>query len=310
VAVGDAAGEPAGEPDDEDDAKPDAKPRPGKPADALDEQLTTALAQLDATIKSLPPSQQKQLAAYRGLAKLPPKERMKRLRALARSGGLGVPGLDALTQIPDIPTADPPASDEPPPPVIPEPPPPPRTTAWITNTSIDPPPGFAPERVDVSAFVAWSIGQARKAIPDAQLIRIDADGVSTDGRANLTFATLASPHGSIDVRFISPSRGKRDPSQPLGVARHDFKCEFRVLAEPSGVELMPIDFADCSKEHVVPVPRCNLVNVWKKALAHKAPAQNAVGNLGYRSNGAKPVWYFDIGFGQNVAFSDTFGDDC
>jgi hypothetical protein len=103
------------------------------------------------------------------------------------------------------------------------------------------------------------------------MFRIDVDGVGPDGRANLKLPTLASPHGDLDVRFISPSRGKRDPSQPLGVARHDFKCEFRVMATPDGVELSPIDFFDCAKEHVVPVPRCSLTALWKKAIARKAP---------------------------------------
>jgi len=112
------------------------------------------------------------------------------------------------------------------------------------------------------------------------------------------------------VRFISPSRGKRDSRQPLGVARHDFKCEFRVEATPDDVEIMPIDFADCAKEHVVPVPRCGFAAVWKKAIAKKAPSRNAVGNVDYRSNGSRPVWYFDIGFGTDVVFSEMFGDDC
>jgi len=82
------------------------------------------------------------------------------------------------------------------------------------------------------------------------------------------------------------------------------------MATPSGVELMPIDFADCSKEHVVPVPRCSFGGVWKKAIARKAPSHNAVGNVDYRSNGSRPVWYFAIGAGFDVAFSDMFGDDC
>jgi len=74
--------------------------------------------------------------------------------------------------------------------------------------------------------------------------------------------------------------------------------------------MMPINFADCAKEHIVPVPRCSFAAVWKKAIAHKAPARHAVGNVDYRSNGARPVWYFAIGAGFDVAFSETFGDDC
>jgi hypothetical protein len=158
--------------------------------------------------------------------------------------------------------------------------------------------------------VPWAIAQAKKTIPDAQLIRIDSNGVSANGRANLNLASHASPHGSIDVRFISPSRGKRDPSQPLGVGRRDFKCEFRIMATPDGVEMMPIDFADCSKEHPVPAPKCSFAAVWNKAIQRKAPSDNAVGNVDYRSNGSRPVWYFAIGSGFDVVFSQMFGDDC
>jgi hypothetical protein len=294
--------------DDRDDADDDtaAAPRPtGKPgADPVAE----ALDRLDQTIRSLPPEQQKRLAVYRGLSKLPPKERMKRLRALAAQGAAGMGGPDPaeIARAMAGAEADPPEPDTPTPPS----PPPPATGAWITNHSIDPPPGYRPERVDVAAFIPWAIAQARREIPDAQLIRIDASGVGPDGRANLKLATLASEHGDIDLRFISPSRGKRDPKQPIGAARHDFKCEFRIMAEPDGVDVMPIDFADCAKEHVVPVPRCSPAGVWKKAIARKAPSQNAVGSLGYRSTGSRAVWYFDIGFGTDVSFSEMFGDDC
>jgi len=181
---------------------------------------------------------------------------------------------------------------------------------WITNHDLPKPPGFAPARLDVAAFIPWAVAHAKRAIPDAQLIRIDANGVMPDGRANLTLASHASDHGSIDLRFISPSRGKRDPKQPLGVARRDFKCEFRIMAEPDGVSMMPIDFADCTKEHVVPVPKCSFAAVWKKAIAKKAPSDNAVSNLGYRSTGSRVVWYFDIGSGFDVVFSQMFADDC
>ena len=305
-AGGGAAHEPPAKPDvaeadddDADDTAPSpAKQPPGKHAASAGKRaaggdpMAEALDQLDETIKALPPDQQKRLAAYKGLSKLPPKERLKKLRALAAQGF-------AVAE-----AADPGGTDEP------TPPPPPAGGAWVTNHSIDPPSGYDPEHLDVTAFIPWAIAQARKAIPDAQLIRIDTNGVSADGRANLKLPTLASDHGSIDVRFISPSRGKRDPSQPLGVARHDFKCMFRVEATPDGVELMPIDFFDCAKEHAVPVPRCSFTAVWKKAIARKAPSHNAVGNVDYRSNGSRPVWYFDIGSGFDVAFSEMFGDDC
>jgi serine/threonine protein kinase len=295
---------PAQADDRKDDAKDDDDaPGPGAAPGArpADDAIASAFKQLDATIKSLPPDQQKRLAAYKGLSKLPPAERLKRLRQLTQQAMAGAEAPDAAA----IARAAGAATDDDTPTGAPSAP-----AKWITNQSIDSPAGYDPEHLDVTAFVPWAIAQARKAIPDAQLFRIDADGVGPDGRANLKLPTLASAHGSIDVRFVSPSRGKRDPKQPLGVARHDFKCEFRVMATPDGVELMPIDFFDCAKEHVVPVPRCSLSAVWKKAIARKAPAHNAVGNVGYRSSGSRPVWYFDIGFGTDVSFSEMFGDDC
>jgi serine/threonine protein kinase len=291
----------AGAPDDDADADDKPAAKHGARLSAGDDAVAEALEQLDDTIKALPPEQQKRLAAYKGLAKLSPKDRAKKLRQLAALG-VAMPGLDGA-EAPDPGDSDPPAKAVAPAVAVPG-------GAWITNHSIDPPSGYDPEHLDVTAFVPWALAQARKAIPDAQLIRIDTNGVGADGRANLKLASLASDHGSIDVRFISPSRGKRDPSQPLGVARHDFKCEFRVEATPGGVEVMPIDFADCAKEHVVPVPTCSFSGVWKKAIARKAPSRNAVGNVDYRSNGSKPVWYFDIGSGFDVVFSEMFGDDC
>ncbi len=292
--------------DARDEAKEDDDDAPGGApgANPADDAVAAALQQLDATIKSLPPDQQKRLAAYKGLSKLPPAERLKRLRQLTQQAmAQAMAGAEAPDPAEIARAAGAAADDDAPAaPSVP--------AKWVTNQSIDPPGGYDPEHLDVTAFVPWAIAQARKAIPDAQMFRIDADGVGPDGRANLKLPTLASAHGSIDVRFISPSRGKRDPKQPLGVARHDFKCEFRVMATPDGVELMPIDFFDCAKEHVVPVPRCSLTAVWKKAIARKAPARNAVSNVGYRSSGSRPVWYFDIGFGTDVSFSEMFGDDC
>ncbi|HEX3760773.1 MAG TPA: hypothetical protein VHW23_18795, partial [Kofleriaceae bacterium] len=291
--------------DDKDDGKDDDEEAAvsDNPADAA---VAAALKQLDATIKALPPAQRKRLAGYRRLYKLPPAERLKRLRQLTQQAMVGIEAPDPAAIARAAAAAAGAAAgeddDSAPAPSAP--------AKWITNQSIDPPSGYDPEHLDVTAFVPWAIAQAQKAIPDARLFRIDADGVGPDGRANLELPTLASPHGSIDVRFISPSRGKRDPRQPVGVGRHDFQCEFRVMATPEGVELMPIDFFDCTKEHVVPVPRCSLTAVWKKAIARKAPAHNAVSNVGYRSSGSRPVWYFDIGFGTDVSFSEMLGDDC
>ncbi|HZJ65803.1 MAG TPA: serine/threonine-protein kinase [Kofleriaceae bacterium] len=285
----------ADEADDDDEPPSEAPaPRPGKHAA---DPVGDALKDMEEQIKRLPPEQQKRLAAYKGISKLPPAERMKRLRELSQQGITAMQASDPLAEMEQQQQQQQQQQQAP-------------AGAWVTNHDIDPPPGYDPEHLDVTAFIPWAIAQARKAIPDAQLIRIDSNGVSADGRANLKLPSFASDHGSIDLRFISPSRGKRDPSQPLGVARRDFKCEFRVMATPEGVEMLPINFVDCAKERVVPVPKCSFAGVWKKAIARKAPSQNAVGNVDYRSNGSRPVWYFAIGSGTDTVFSEMFGDDC
>ena len=93
-----------------------------------------------------------------------------------------------------------------------------------------------PKRVDVAKLISFAIAQAKKEVPDAELFRIDADGVGPDGFANLSYPSVASKHGSIDLRFYSPSRSKRDPNLPIGV-KQEWKCELRVEADPDGVQL-------------------------------------------------------------------------
>ncbi|MBC7974503.1 MAG: hypothetical protein H7138_05910, partial [Myxococcales bacterium] len=334
AAAGSAAAAAAANSDDDSDdsdgdgdgaaigvVQPADKPAAARPS--AGHAVADPFAQLDEMIAALPADQQNQLAAYRNLAKLSHKERVKKLRELEKLGipttelAEAAPPDDPLTVAvaeafdpdagpdPDAKNAAKPAANN-----VAKHDPPPALSAWITSHSIASPAGYDPARVDVSKFIAWATVQAKQAMPDAVLIRIDTNGVSADGRANLTLPSLASDHGSIDVRFISPSRGKRDPAQPLGVARRDFKCEFRVMATPEGVEIMPIDFVDCAKERVVPAPRCTFAAVWKKAIARKAPSHNAVGNVDYRSNGSRPVWYFAIGAGFDVVFSQMFPDDC
>jgi hypothetical protein len=134
-------------------------------------------------------------------------------------------------------------------------------------------------------------------------------GVGPDGFANLELPTLASEHGSLDLRFFSPARAKPDPSLPLGVPEQGKTCEFRIEAEPDGVALRPISGFDCKRNVAVPPPRCTAAGLWKRARGAKAP-QNAVASLGYRAWSGRPRWGFDIGFGHDRVFSHAFDDDC
>ena len=151
----------------------------------------------------------------------------------------------------------------------------------------------------------------RKAIPDAQLIRIDTNGVGPDGHANLKLPSLASDHGSIDVRFISPSRGKRDPSQPLGVARHDFKCEFRVDGDARRRRADADRLLRLRQGARRPGAAVQLAGVWKKAIATQgavARTRSATSTTAPTARGRSGT--STIGAGYDVAFSEMFGDDC
>ncbi|HEY4242235.1 MAG TPA: protein kinase [Kofleriaceae bacterium] len=261
--------------------------------DAAMASIDQAMAQLGPEgMKQLPPEMQQQLAQLKAIRKLPKNQREAKLRELMTSGPLAGMGAIGIAK--------------PPPP-----PPPPASGGWVKYHTIPLPPGFDPSNVDVAATIRWAEAQARAAIPDAVMFRIDTTGISPDGRANLNLASSSSDHGSIDVRFMSPSRSKRDPKLPLGV-RVEWKCMFRVAVEPGTVTVSPLDGWDCNEEHVVPWPRCSFAQIWKKAIAKKAPSSNAVASVDYRSNSdGQSTWYFDIGFGTGGKnFSELFQDDC
>jgi hypothetical protein len=179
---------------------------------------------------------------------------------------------------------------------------------WVTAHDLSYP-NYAPKRLDVSAFIGWAIAEARKADPDAALFRVDVSGVGPDGKADLSLPTLASDHGSLDLRFFSAARAKPDPSVPVGVPQRGKTCEFRIEAEPDGVRLRPLTGFDCKRNVAIPPPRCTATALWKRALASRAP-RNAIASLGYRAWSGRFRWGFDIGFGADRAFSTVFDDDC
>ncbi|MBA2543465.1 MAG: serine/threonine protein kinase [Deltaproteobacteria bacterium] len=181
--------------------------------------------------------------------------------------------------------------------------------AWIENRALLVP-NWNPSRVDITAFIKLAIAEAKKAMPDAILTRVDVSGVTPDGYANLTLPTLASKHGDIDLRFISPSASKPDPKTPVGVPS-DRLCEFRIMGSPDGVEITSMFKTNC-KTKTVPVPTCSYAALWKFALASGGPS-NAVANIGYYSASMhdSPRWFFDIGFGHDVVFSKMWkGPGC
>ena len=253
---------------------------PAKPAGAESE-AESAEADLTKVTKALPPDLKKQVDDATSAAKQ--LARTANITAKAVKGGGGDP--------------------------LPPDPSPPPSGDWVEDRSLTPP-GWNPKRVDVAAFVRFAMAEARKAVPDAQLTRIGVTGVTPDGFANLELPTLASQHGDIELRFISPSHSKPDPKTPVGVPV-ELACEFRVEGDPSGVQIRATFKSRC-KERIVPPPRCTAVALWKLALANKAPS-NAVANISYYQGSmhGKARFFFDVGFGHDVVFNSVFTDaDC
>ena len=159
---------------------------------------------------------------------------------------------------------------------------------WLVRHELAPYAGFDPRRVDVAAFITWATGEAKKSIADATLIRVDVDNVDPTGLADLTLPSFASGTGTIDVRFISTSRVPPDPKgpKPFGFA---WKCEFRVIAGPDGIELRGMEGFPCS-ESAVRAPRCTAAAVWTKTHRRDGRA-----DLLYRLlPTGKPGWDFTI----------------
>ena len=183
------------------------------------------------------------------------------------------------------------------------------TDAWIEDSVLTPA-GWNPKRVEVAGFVRFALAAATKAMPDAQLTRISVTGATPDGFANLELPSLASPHGNIELRFVSPSHSTPKPGTPGGLPI-DLACEFRIQGDPNGVEISPMFKSNC-KEQIVPPPRCDTIALWKLARARKAPA-NSVANINYyrASMHKRAFFFFDIGFGTDLTYSEMFSDaDC
>jgi serine/threonine protein kinase len=179
--------------------------------------------------------------------------------------------------------------------------PPPAAGAWFTRHNVSPP-GFDPKHVNVDQVINWGLAEAKKNVPDAELIWIDAAGVYADGHADLTLPSTASPHSDITLRFISPSHLKGDPNMPRGVPQSYKQCAFYIVIQPDGGEIYDTSMEMLCKEHPIPRPHCTVAAVWQKAIAAKKGVSDAVASFVYRSNG----WNFEI----KGLFDQTFRDDC
>ncbi|HSD86905.1 MAG TPA: serine/threonine-protein kinase [Kofleriaceae bacterium] len=296
--------------------KQDTAPAPAGDGDDDDDDVVATVDQIIAALpadqrKMLPPVVQKAIKKYGSWSKVPKAEREAMAPAVLAGLGNVMGDLDKALS-PDPPAPDKntardrkaapdqqPGSDEPP-------------AAdkgvgadgWVVSRNFPGPRGYDAKHVDVAKTIPWALAEAKRLVPDAVLFRIDANGVYPDGHADLT----AVDNGSLDFRFISPSRSKRDPSKPIG-AKQEKKCMFRVELNKDGAWSAPMDGWECNKEKPIGPPKCSVIQIWKKALAKKAPS-NALGELGYRATfDGTTTWYFDIN-DDDVKFSEMFRDDC
>jgi len=175
-------------------------------------------------------------------------------------------------------------------------------SGWFERHDVSPP-GADMKKLDVDKHIAWAIAEAKKTVPDAALFRIDVENVFPDGHADLTLPGFAYKTGGIDLRFISPSHAKRDPSVPRGV-KVERKCALRVDGGPDGFEIRDLS-GDCD-EVGIPAPKCKLAQVWKKALAKHPDIADAVASIGYRGK----KWWFTIYDSGKSLVSETYADDC
>ena len=142
-----------------------------------------------------------------------------------------------------------------------------------------------------------ALAEAKKVLPDAQLTRIDAEGVGPDGKAHLK----VSDDFQVLYRFVSQSAAKPPPDHPKGV-KWEPLCMVQIYVEADEVMVIPMKGFGCDKP--IAKPKCNAAEIWTKAIAKGAPGTNAYASLWYGYAGGK--WSFSI----EGDFSDTFIDGC
>ena len=250
-----------------------------------DVDLSEVDKQIEESLKQLPPDARRRLEEARKLIPRPGKQAKQ-----ARPGG--------PAQVEDDEPANPRGAVTPANPAKPK-----IAAGWVVNQALSPPSGWDPKRADVDGFIKWAMAEARKAVPDAQLERIDAEGVMPDGRANLTLDDF-----SIDLRFVSPSRMKGDPSVPIGVEQK-LECEFRIEADAKSIQIRKTTGCD-RKTRVVAMPKCSVKKVWQLGIGKGAPTGNVVADVSYygSSVGTSVRWYLDIGSGPDKVFGHAFED--
>ncbi len=162
--------------------------------------------------------------------------------------------------------------------------------------------GFDPARFDVSGYLKTANRRAKRHWSDAVFVRVDAEGVFADGYADLTL----DDSFSVLYRFISPSRAKGDPDAPIGAPKK-VTCVYYVNVTEKGVSAWEVPNWDCDDYTPIPLPKCSVKQVWKKAMRDGAPKQRAVADIGmWAGRNGVARWSFSV----KEHFSSWIDDDC
>ncbi|HVV88060.1 MAG TPA: hypothetical protein VHE35_33700, partial [Kofleriaceae bacterium] len=162
--------------------------------------------------------------------------------------------------------------------------------------------GFSVDSWDYMAWFPTALAEARKLFPDAQVARIDAKGVSADGKVHLSM----SDDFNVLYRFVSPSAAKRPADYPKGV-KWEPLCMVQIIINKDDAMVLPMKGFGC--EDPVPLPKCNARQIWARAIERGADAKNAYGELWYGYDNGK--WSFEIEGGDDEKdFDVTILDGC
>jgi serine/threonine protein kinase len=183
----------------------------------------------------------------------------------------------------------------------------PATKDWLpAYQALKPPWALDAKHIDTVKLDDWALKSALKLASDARLLRIDGNGIFSDGHADLKIMT----NGYRLYQFLSPSHTKADPSEPVG-AHHERQCGFKMLVN-SNADVSVVPSTDACEQKPISNPRCKATQIWNKALADGAP-KNGVADLNYYApnNDGKASWAFRVlDDAAGVNFTKVYADDC
>jgi hypothetical protein len=159
---------------------------------------------------------------------------------------------------------------------------------WIKSSVLQYPEPFDPKMVNAGVALVWVLAEATRLYPDALLFGLDAHNM------NMTLLMdVSTPPASFAARFITPSR-------------KNGQCAFRITIDASGPRVAP-DTAtkDCKKEVLLGAPKCQLLEIWQRAIQSGASATERA-KLSFTQKAGKGHWVFQIG----STAPKNFADDC